>query len=292
MTGENPAMMPAQNDPLWQALSAFVFDQSGAALTFSRRLARENGWSHGFALRVVDEYRRFLYLASRAGHPVTPSDEVDQAWHLHLVYTESYWNHLCGNVLGKPLHHGPTKGGLNEGIKFSDWYDRTFASYEKFFGEAPPTDIWPPSQVRFAPATFLRVNTAQWWMVSKSGLKQRLKVAALFAIGGLTLATVLSACSSRGDDIPLFFIAIIVLCIVLTALKQKDGKGGKGGCGGSSGCSSGGSGCSSGPGHGHSGCGSHHGGSGCGSDSAGGDSGGSSGCGSSCGGGGCGGGGD
>jgi hypothetical protein len=289
-------MMPIQNDPLWQSLSAFTFDQPGSALTFSMRLARENGWSHRFALRVVDEYRKFLFLASRAGHPVTPSDEVDQAWHLHLVYTESYWNDLCRDVLGKSLHHGPTKGGLKEGEKFSDWYDRTFASYERFFGHAPPDDVWPPSELRFAPTTFLRVNTDQWWMVSRTGFKQSLKAAAVLTAGGLALAAGLAACSSTGDDTSnmLLIIPIVMLLLILIAASKNRGGKGKGGCGGSSGCSTGGSGCSSSSsshsGHGHSGCGSHHGGSGCGSH-GGGDSGGSSGCGSSCGGGGCGGGG-
>ncbi|MEK6230809.1 MAG: hypothetical protein N2A42_03075 [Luteolibacter sp.] len=35
----------------------------------------------------MTEYKRFVALAMLAGHPVTPSEEVDQAWHLHLVYT-------------------------------------------------------------------------------------------------------------------------------------------------------------------------------------------------------------
>jgi hypothetical protein len=33
--------MNAVNDPLWQALDALEWDQPGAALTFSQRLARE-----------------------------------------------------------------------------------------------------------------------------------------------------------------------------------------------------------------------------------------------------------
>jgi hypothetical protein len=98
--------MNTTNDPLWLKLKDFAFDPQDA-LTFTRRLARENNWSPDFSRRVVDEYRRFLFLALRAGHPVTPSDEIDQAWHLHLVYTRSYWEELCRDILGRPLHHGP-----------------------------------------------------------------------------------------------------------------------------------------------------------------------------------------
>ena len=59
------------------------------------RLASENGWSREYAVRVMQEYRRFAFLAVAAGHPVSPSDAVDQAWHLHLVYTRSYWDEFC-----------------------------------------------------------------------------------------------------------------------------------------------------------------------------------------------------
>ena len=91
---------------LWAKLEALDLD-GGAALTVSKRLARDNGWTSAFAQRVVLEYKRFVYLAATCGHPVTPSDEVDQAWHLHLVYTRSYCDELCGQVLGFALHHGP-----------------------------------------------------------------------------------------------------------------------------------------------------------------------------------------
>jgi hypothetical protein len=137
---------------LWHQLRDFEFDEPGAQLTFTDRLARDNGWTFEFAERVVEEYRRFVVLAATAGHPVTPSEEVDRAWHLHLAYTRSYWDDLCGDVLGFPLHHGPTTGGDAEDAKFADWYGRTLRSYEHTFGAPPPTAIWPPPHLRFAPA--------------------------------------------------------------------------------------------------------------------------------------------
>ena len=128
----------AAGHPVWRKLIEFKFDDPETTLTFTRRLARENSWSPALAERVVAEYRRFLFLTQVAGHPVTPSEEVDQAWHLHLVYTRSYWEELCGKVFGQALHHGPTKGGIREGAKFEDWYERTLASYRAWFGD-PPT---------------------------------------------------------------------------------------------------------------------------------------------------------
>ncbi|WP_146443926.1 glycine-rich domain-containing protein [Botrimarina colliarenosi] len=160
-------MDDSQSD-LWRRLDAFQLDDPAASLPFSRRLARENGWDVGFARRVVDEYKRFVFLAMTAGHEVTPSDEVDQAWHLHLTYTRSYWGELCGAVLGRPLHHGPTKGGHAEGARFEDQYERTLASYRAAFDADAPSDIWPPSAVRFGEAAdFVRVNRQRTWLVTK-----------------------------------------------------------------------------------------------------------------------------
>lgn len=107
--------MSAGEHPLWQALSIYRVGPEGAALDFEARLARENGWSAAYAARVMDEYRRFLFLTMTAGHMAVPSEAVDQAWHLHLAYSRDYWDRLCGQVLGTPLHHGPTEGGPDEG---------------------------------------------------------------------------------------------------------------------------------------------------------------------------------
>src|ERR1051325_1962858 len=76
---------------LWNQIEGFSLDEPGVALPFSRRLARENRWSEVHARRAIREYKRFMFLGCVAEHPVSPSEDVDQVWHLHLVYTKSYW---------------------------------------------------------------------------------------------------------------------------------------------------------------------------------------------------------
>src|SRR5262245_31122097 len=127
--------MNSTQQVLYERLMQFQIDESGAELTFARRLARENGWTLDSAERVITEYKRFLFLACEAGHIVSPSEDVDQVWHLHLTYTRSYWSDLCPNVLARPLHHMPTKGGSAEQSYFVDLYNLTLASYEKAFGQ-------------------------------------------------------------------------------------------------------------------------------------------------------------
>lgn len=282
------------HDPQLRArIQAFSLDEPGVVFPFSARLARENGWTHPFSARVVEEYRRFVYLAMTAGHPVTPSQQVDEAWHLHLMYTRSYWEEMCGRVLGRPLHHEPTKGGPAEGSKFVDWYARTLDSYRRAFGHAPPPDVWPPPAERFAaPARIHPARNATHWRIRKPRLSRRV-LATTVAIGALL---VFAACTGDPADVgvPGMLAGIVIIIATLAWMAERAAPGpvysprrrdsaGGGSSGGDGGAAmyGGGSGKNGhGDGDGNSG---NDGGDG-GGDGGGGDGGGG------CGGGGCGGG--
>ena len=162
--------MNAEDRALWDRIAGFAVDDGGEALSFANRLARENAWTVPYATRVIAEYKRFMFLAVAAGHPVTPSDQVDQAWHLHLAYTRSYWDRFCGQVLQRHVHHGPTRGGPEESRKFRRWYQDTVESYQHYFVQPPPPDIWPDGAKRFGEDLHLqRVNTKRHWVIRKPG---------------------------------------------------------------------------------------------------------------------------
>ena len=178
------------DDSIWRALDAMRIEPAGASLTFTRRLARENGWSRRHAAAVVEEYKRFLYLAATGTSPVTPSDQVDQAWHLHLAYTRHYWGELCARIIGRPLHHGPTAGGGAEGRKFRSYYADTLARYRDAFGTEPPADIWPPAELRFG-------SRYQWVDRSRNFVLPRRSVSVAALAGG---AALLAACTALAAD--------------------------------------------------------------------------------------------
>lgn len=192
---------PEQHE-LWRRIASLDLDQDEATLPFSARLARDNGWSRAFAARAVEEYRRFVFLAMVAGQPVTPSDEVDQVWHLHLCYTRSYWDELCGEVLGRPLHHGPTRGGAAERARFDDQYRRTLASYERVFGAPPPARWWPSPAARFAPRRWQRMDLAEVVAAPRRVLGFAAAAALLWAA---------PACSEQDDLTPCGAILSVVL---------------------------------------------------------------------------------
>ncbi|TCW80970.1 TIGR04222 domain-containing membrane protein [Burkholderia sp. SRS-46] len=124
-------------------LQAYAPDAPDAPQPHSRRLADAQGWTHAHALAVIDEYKRFAFLAQAAGHPVTPSHAVDAAWHLHLQYTREYWDVFCAGVLRAPLHHMPGTGASDEAAIYAEYYRRTLDSYRRLFGSEPPETIWP-----------------------------------------------------------------------------------------------------------------------------------------------------
>jgi hypothetical protein len=254
-------MIDSRQQALWERLGSFVIGTGSEPVSFVRRLARENAWSLPHSNRVLREYYRFIFLCSEAGHPCTPSDAVDQAWHLHLVYTRSYWNELCP-LLRRPVHHGPTEGGIQEDAKQHDWYARTLASYRRMFGEEPPADIWPAT---FEPEPeTVRVSRREFWLLPRRSARMvGVSVVVALAIGG---------CSYEAADgmlaIYLFIVAVSLL-IVASINADRNRRRGDGSGSGSCGAT-----CSSGD------CGVHDGG---GSDSGG--DGGGSGCGGGCGGG-------
>ncbi len=129
---------------LWDKIQRFAFDDPNATITFSKKLADQQRWSALYTQRVIEEYRRFIFLCCISPNGASPSKAVDEAWHLHLTYTQSYWNAFCKNTLGKDIHHYPSSGGEQEDHKHTNWYAETLDLYAAVFYSPPPADIWPP----------------------------------------------------------------------------------------------------------------------------------------------------
>ncbi len=249
-----------RSDPaLWARIAEYPIGIDGAAFSFAQRLARDNNWTPNFADQVMGEYKRFVYLATISEQQLTPSDQVDQAWHLHLLHTHDYWGRFV-ETLGAPLHHGPTPGGRAAAADYRCCYERTIARYCEEFGEHPPPSIWPDADTRFSvPLHYQRVDTRRPRQRSRK---------LLFLTGGSTLA-VASAAVAETQNSWITMKTMIAAIVVVTALviwfvvdsaanhsggKKKDnggagvgGDGGKDGGGkdggGDSGCGSGCGGC-------------------------------------------------
>jgi hypothetical protein len=167
---------PSDHAALWDRIERHVFDGEHA-LNFVNRLARDHRWSLPFSRGAILEYRRFCFLAVTGPTPVTPSEQVDEVWHLHLTYSRDYWEIWCGNVLRKPLHHDPTLGGPAERDKYRSQYAATLSRYEHVFGP-PSVAFWPATHDRFRPTPRYQILdrdryvTAPW----PSALFQRIQL--------------------------------------------------------------------------------------------------------------------
>ena len=239
---ERHNVMNDQQTALYERLRWFSLDDPNSQLKFSHRLARENGWSMEYAERVLAEYRRFIYLVAAGNEELTPSDQVDQAWHLHMTYSHSYWHELCRGVLGKELHHLPTKGGEREQTRFRDQYAKTLQIYEGEFGVRPPGDVWPPVEDRFENVEdFVRVNRARSWVIKKPNPLVTKGLAVML------VALTLVACTDDPEGYDIWFwlkvaLGVFVLYKIFSWLDsggRGGGSGGGTGCGGCSGCGGG-----------------------------------------------------
>ena len=201
-------MLDKQQQELYQRICDYELDDSSHEFGFLAHLMRANGWSRPFALRAIEEYRKFVFLALVADHPVTPSDQVDQVWHLHLLCSDAYWNDFCPRVLGRPLHHHPAKGGQAERDRFHEQYRATIRSYRQHFGESS-ADLWPPVDVRFGSDQQMRrgrirrtlrswrgwLAWRRWrWSVPMGGL--------LIGLGVIGNALASTAAGARSADLP------------------------------------------------------------------------------------------
>jgi len=144
-------LTPEQKET-WNRIEAFEIDEPGVPAPFSVRLAKEQGWTQGYTLRAIREYKRFAFLSTVSASPITPSKVVDEVWHLHLIYTRNYWEDFCGKALGKRLHHQPGNGREEDESRFQRQYAETLELYRSFFGQEPE-DCWGFSQEGSKPET-------------------------------------------------------------------------------------------------------------------------------------------
>ncbi len=254
--------MPSNSD-LWQRIQAFAIDNADDEFPFSARLARENGWSGETTSAAIEEYRKFIYLICVSPSPLTPSEVVDQVWHLHLVYTRSYWTSLCEGVLGRAIHHEPTTGGQEQALQFEDQYAQTLSLYEAEFESAPSSQFWPLAPFASLPSQRWGDRRDYWLIPKRAALRGG------FVCVAVALIALLASCEDlwaqhqpgaahAGVTGRIVVLAILFSPFLLMALfgrrpgKDDPGKGcSAGGCGG--GC--GGHGCCGGGCGGCGGCG-------------------------------------
>lgn len=74
------------------------------------KMVSHQGWSRKDAEEACRFYRNFLFLSAKYPEKMlTPSKEIDEFWHNHILDTEKYPID-CQNVFGSYFHHYPYTG--------------------------------------------------------------------------------------------------------------------------------------------------------------------------------------
>ncbi|WP_107669050.1 hypothetical protein [Cyanothece sp. BG0011] len=204
-------MLSSSQQELYDRIQAFSLDEGNEKYSYTQRLMRENNWNLDYTKRVIQEYKKFIFLAVISSASLTPSKIIDKAWHLHLIYTDSYWNQFCPHILGCSLHHYPSHGGEEELEKYHHDYQKTIAIYQEYFGYLPPDDIWCYQTRRSKQNTllFATKNTL------KKSWKQKLTVFILLCIAMVFLSPTSQATTTnvQTSGISLEMLGVIHLCI-------------------------------------------------------------------------------
>ena len=117
---------------------------------FASKLARKLGWTNAFALRAIEEYRKFVYLGMVSDFAVTPPRVIDQVWHEHLLFSRAY-REFCASVLHRDFDHNPELVPTDAQTgTFSAQYEATLNLYALEFNVEPPHDIWGKPKFAYA----------------------------------------------------------------------------------------------------------------------------------------------
>jgi len=131
--------------------------------SFIERVAKENIWPIPYTIRVIEEYKKFIWLASK--YDVSPSYEIDQVWHTHLLYTKDY-KKMCDEVLNVEIHHNPFSK-TQEKMLGKDLYKQTKQHYRLIFGYEPPEDIWTV----WKNSNYVKIDINNHWVVPVGDIK-------------------------------------------------------------------------------------------------------------------------
>ncbi len=101
------------------------------------RIAKQNNFSEEKAAALFKEAKRMLYLHTLTKKPVSPSLDVDEAWHEMLMFTKFYKS-FC-DTIGVFVHHDPSPGPPDGGRTYAS----TKSAYEEQFGQKPDPAYWP-----------------------------------------------------------------------------------------------------------------------------------------------------
>ena len=102
------------------------------------KMAEKSMWSLKSAKAASEQYKRFLFLQYQYGkhYSLAPSQEMDEFWHQHILFTQQYQND-CQRIFGHYFHHSPTLKSASSTVHATMHknFETTQVLYYREFGE-------------------------------------------------------------------------------------------------------------------------------------------------------------
>ena len=153
-------MIDYRLDPLWLKLNVMGMQGAQNLAPVMEMMQKQMGWTSEMAQRVIEEYRKFLFLAMRAGHQVIPPGVINDVWMQHMQNAQNYWEQLGQMITAKPVAGGFDAKSFTA---MADPWAATLQSYEKIFGMKPPMDIWGQQAKQANPWDEMMRNFRKIW---------------------------------------------------------------------------------------------------------------------------------
>ena len=104
----------------------------------SHSVSKYYGWNEDYTNQVIYEYDRFMLLRYE-NQNLSPSDDIDNLWHYHILDTYSYYTY-CIKKFGKIIHHNPADSLNQEARKIR--LANTHIKYFEKFGNFAFEKVW------------------------------------------------------------------------------------------------------------------------------------------------------
>jgi hypothetical protein len=127
---------------MWEKIVETFGGTDASTKAFADKISRKHACSKRYALKAVNEYKKFIYLAVISDFHVTPSQAIDKVWHEHILFTQAYRT-FCDEIIEYNLNHHPELLPLEEQTaRYHAQYLDTLNLYVQEFGILPTDNVW------------------------------------------------------------------------------------------------------------------------------------------------------